>query len=327
MTILLTGAAGFIGFHVAEALIARGETVIGVDNINDYYDISLKNQRLEKLRKHNGFLFLELDIADREDINQLFIDHGDVTHVLHLAAQAGVRYSLENPFSYTRSNIEGHLALLEAARQQANIQHFVYASSSSVYGANAKLPFSVEDRTDEPLSVYGATKKSVEMLSHVYAHLYDLPMTGLRFFTVYGPWGRPDMAYFSFTKKIIEEVSIPVFNNGEMRRNFTYIDDVVSGVIACLLANFKKDGQNSTPNRLYNIGNNRSESLMDFIAEIETAVGTKAQCDFQPMQPGDVKETVADIDNAIKDFGFEPKTSIQQGIPKFVEWYRDFYQV
>ncbi len=326
MTVLLTGAAGFIGYHVAEALLERGETVVGVDNLNDYYEISLKEKRLENLKKHNGFMFQKLDIANREEVEKLFTDHKDITRILHLAAQAGVRYSLENPYSYTRSNIEGQLVLLEAVREIAELRHFVYASSSSVYGANTKLPYAVEDRTDEPLSVYAATKKSVEVLSHAYSHLYGLPLTGLRFFTVYGPWGRPDMAYHLFTKKMIQGEPIPIFNNGEMRRNFTYIDDVVSGVISCLYADFASEGSAKTLNRIYNIGNNRSENLMDFIKEIEGAIGVSAEYDFQPMQPGDVKETVADISTSVQDFGFAPKTSIQQGIPKFVEWYRSYYE-
>jgi UDP-glucuronate 4-epimerase len=326
MTVLLTGAAGFIGYHVAEALLARGETIIGVDNLNDYYDVSLKEKRLENLQKHNGFMFQKLDIAEREEVENLFSNHGDITRILHLAAQAGVRYSLENPYSYTRSNIEGQLVLLEAARNIGELKHFVYASSSSVYGANTKLPYAAEDRTDEPLSVYAATKKSAEIMSHAYAHLYGLPLTGLRFFTVYGPWGRPDMAYFLFTKKILNGEPIPIFNNGEMRRNFTYIDDVVSGVISCLYGDLAAEGKAKALNRIYNIGNNQSESLMDFVKEIEQAIGISAAYDFQPMQPGDVKETVADISTSVQDFGFAPKTSIQQGIPKFVEWYRSYYE-
>ncbi len=326
MTVLVTGAAGFIGYQVAEALLEKGETIIGVDNLNDYYDVSLKKKRLENLQKHNGFMFQKLDIVAREDVEKLFSDHSDLTRILHLAAKAGVRYSLENPYSYTRSNIEGQLVLLEAARNMAELKHFVYASSSSVYGTNTKLPYAVEDRTDEPLSIYAVTKKSAELMSHTYAHLYGLPLTGLRFFTVYGPWGRPDMAYYLFTKKIIEGEPIPIFNNGEMRRNFTYIDDVVSGVISCLYADLAVDGKTQALNRIYNIGNNQSENLMDFVKEIERAIGTSAEYDFQPMQPGDVKETVADISTSIRDFGFAPKTSIQQGLPKFVEWYRAYYE-
>ena len=326
MTVLLTGAAGFIGYHVAEVLLARGETIIGVDNLNDYYDVSLKEKRLENLQKHNEFMFQRLDIAEREEVEKLFSNHGDITRILHLAAQAGVRYSLENPYSYTRSNIEGQLVLLEAARNIAELKHFVYASSSSVYGASTKLPYAAEDRTDGPLSVYAATKKSAEVLSHAYAHLYGLPLTGLRFFTVYGPWGRPDMAYFLFTKKILNGEPIPIFNNGEMRRNFTYIDDVVSGVISCLYADLAAERKAKVLNQIYNIGNNQSESLMDFVKEIEQAIGTSAAYDFQPMQLGDVIETVADISTSVQDFGFAPKTSIQQGIPKFVEWYRSYYE-
>ncbi|MEQ8195718.1 MAG: GDP-mannose 4,6-dehydratase [Rhodospirillales bacterium] len=324
MTVLVTGAAGFIGFYVSAALLARGETVVGVDNLNDYYDPSLKTSRLEKLLEHSGFEFAEADIADRAAMEKLIADHPGIDRVVHLAAQAGVRYSLENPYAYVESNIAGHLVLLEACRRLEKFRHFVYASSSSVYGANTKIPFSTDDVTDRPVSLYGATKKSMELIGHAYAHLYAIPQTGLRYFTVYGPWGRPDMAYFSFTRKIIAGETIPVFNNGDMRRDFTYIDDIVNGTIACLDRPPAGD-TGAALNPVYNIGNHKAEDLMHFIAVLEKAIGRKADIDFQPMQPGDVKETYADIAPARRDLGFDPKTSIEDGLPRFVAWYRDYY--
>jgi UDP-glucuronate 4-epimerase len=324
MTVLVTGAAGFIGFHASLALLARGETVVGIDNVNDYYDVSLKRARLARLGEYAGFSCAEIDVADREAVSALFARHPDIRGVIHLAAQAGVRYSLINPFAYTHSNIEGHLVLLEAARRLTGLEHFVYASSSSVYGTNSKLPFSIDDRVDTPISIYAATKKSMEMISHAYSHLYGLPLTGLRFFTVYGPWGRPDMAAFLFTRKILAGEPIPVFNHGDMRRDFTYIDDIVVGVIGCLDHPPAEGGPKA---RVYNIGNNRSERLMDYIAEIERALGCKAKIDFKPMQPGDVKETYADIAATTRDFGFVPRTPISQGVPKFIDWYCDHYGV
>ncbi|OHC74782.1 MAG: protein CapI [Rhodospirillales bacterium RIFCSPLOWO2_12_FULL_58_28] len=327
MTVLVTGAAGFIGFHVCQALVKRGERVVGVDNLNDYYDVSLKKARLAVLKDEDGFSFERLDIAERADVDSLIKNHGDIDRIVHLAAQAGVRYSLIDPYAYTRANIEGHLVLLEACRRLKPFHHMVYASSSSVYGSNEKMPFAVDDRTDSPLSLYGATKKAMEVMSHAYAHLFELPQTGLRFFTVYGPWGRPDMAAFIFVRKILAGEPIPVFNNGDMKRDFTYIDDIVDGVLRCLdhppSIGKKGDGP---PCRLYNIGNSRSENLMDFIALIERELGKKAGIAFKPMQPGDVKETYSDIADARRDFGYMPKTTIEEGIPRFVRWYRNYYE-
>lgn len=325
MTVLVTGAAGFIGYFTSQALLEKGRRVIGVDNLNDYYDVSLKQARLKELDERNNFSFVEIDIADKDAVGEMVRNNPDITEVVHLAAQPGVRYSLVNPYAYTRSNIEGHLVLLEACRRLDGLKHFVYASSSSVYGDSDDVPFSTDKRTDTPVSLYAATKKSMEMMSHAYAHLYRMPLTGLRFFTVYGPWGRPDMAYYIFTKKILAGESIPVFNNGEMRRDFTYIDDIVSGVLACLDKPPLDEGP--PPYRLYNIGNNKTETLMDFIAEIEKALGLKAEIDFQPMQAGDVHETYADIEPLRTDFGFEPSTGIDVGIPRFIEWYKKFHGV
>lgn len=324
MTILVTGTAGFIGFHTARDLLARGENVVGIDNVNDYYDTALKEARLAILQQSDRFDFERADIADKDAVTALISRRSDIDRVIHLAAQAGVRYSLINPYAYTRSNVEGHLVLMEACRKLPALRHFVYASSSSVYGANTKLPFSVEDPVDHPVSLYAATKRSMELLSESYVSMYALPMTGLRFFTVYGPWGRPDMAPIIFTRKILAGEPIPVFNNGDMRRDFTFIDDIVAGVLACLDSPAEPvDG--APPHRIYNIGNHRSEKLMDFIAILEKSLGKKAEIDLQPMQPGDVKETYADIEATRRDFGFNPATSIAEGIPRFVEWYREFY--
>ncbi|HIJ61499.1 MAG TPA: SDR family NAD(P)-dependent oxidoreductase [Rhodospirillaceae bacterium] len=322
MATLVTGAAGFIGFHTCRRLLERGETVVGVDNLNDYYDPTLKEARLAQLAAMPGFTFHRVDIAEREAMAAVFARHADVTRIVHLAAQAGVRYSLTNPYAYTWSNIEGQLVLLEMARNLPRCEHFVYASSSSVYGANEKLPFAVEDRVDNPVSLYAATKKAGELMAHCYSHLYRLPTTGLRFFTVYGPWGRPDMSAFLFVKAILAGQPIHVFNNGDMRRDFTYIDDIVSGVLAVL------DGPPAgpgTPWRVYNIGNHRSEPLMRFIGIIEKCLGKTAEIVFEPMQPGDVKETYADIEAIQRDFGFQPSTAIDVGLPRFIEWYRGFY--
>ena len=324
MTVLVTGAAGFIGFHTSLALLARGETVVGVDEINDYYDVRLKQARLSRLAEHEGFSFEKTDISDRDGIGKLFGRHSGISKIVNLAAQAGVRYSLENPFAYTRSNVEGLLVLLEAARALDRLDHFVYASSSSVYGTNTKLPFSTEDRVDTPISLYAATKKSSEMICHAYGHLFAMPLTGLRFFTVYGPWGRPDMAAFIFAKKILAGEPIPVFNNGNMRRDFTYIDDIVAGVVSCLDHPPAKGAPSA---RVYNIGNSSTESLMDYIGEIERALGMKAEIEFLPMQPGDVPETYADIEATTRDFGFVPRTPISVGVPKFISWYREYFDV
>ncbi len=319
--ILVTGCCGFIGFHATKKLLNDGHLVIGLDNINDYYDVNLKNARLNILKKCNNFVFYKLDINNQQAVLELSANHQDIQLILHLAAQAGVRYSLVNPFAYTDSNIIGHLAILELARNLKNLEHLVYASSSSVYGSNTKLPFAIEDRVDNPISLYAATKKSCELMSHCYSHLFGIKTTGLRFFTVYGPWGRPDMSVFIFTKAILNNQKIPVYNYGNMRRNFTYIDDIISGTINCL---FIKDSNNNLFN-IYNLGNNRSEELMDFIAELERQLGIKAEIDFQPMQPGDVKETIADIKESIKDFGFVPKTNIADGLKNFVAWYKEYY--
>ncbi len=324
MTILLTGVAGFIGYHTTEALLGRGERVIGIDNLNDYYDPTLKEARLARLTGRTSFHFEKLDIADRDGVHDLIRRHPEITRVIHLAAQAGVRYSLVNPYAYLRSNVDGHVVLLEACRTLARLDHFVYASSSSVYGANTDLPFSVDDRVDRPISLYGATKKAMEEISHAYAHLFRMRLTGLRFFTVYGPWGRPDMALFIFTRKILAGEAIPVFNHGDLRRDFTFVDDIVAGVLACLDRPPADDGQ-TPPCRVYNLGNHRSEQLMDFIAMIERELGVTANIEMLAMQPGDVKETFADIEASQRDFGFHPTTTIAEGIPRFIAWYRDYY--
>ena len=329
MAILLTGAAGFIGFHVAQALLARGDEVIGIDNLNDYYDPKLKHARLDQLRGKKGFRFYQTDIADVDAMQQA-VAGSDIRRIVHLAAQAGVRYSLVNPHAYIRANVLGHTVMLELARHLPRCEHLVYASSSSVYGGNTKLPFAVEDRVDAPVSLYAATKKADELLSHAYAHLFRFPQTGLRFFTVYGPWGRPDMALYIFTKAIFEGRPIQVFNNGDMQRDFTYIDDIVAGVLATLDAPPADDGQakaggSTAPHALYNIGNNRSEDLMRVVELLERATGKKALLEPKPMQPGDVHETCADISAIERDHGFRPTTSIDEGIPRFVDWYRRYH--
>ena len=323
MHILVTGAAGFIGYHVSEALLARGEEVVGVDNVNDYYDVKLKEAHLERLKKNNGFTFHRVDISDLAALKEVVTGAGDLRRVVHLAAQAGVRYSIENPFAYVQANLVGHMSILEICRNQPNFEHLVYASSSSVYGGNTKLPFSVDDRTDTPVSLYAATKKADELMSYCYGHLYGFPQTGLRFFTVYGPWGRPDMAMYIFCKAISEGRAIPVFNNGDMKRDFTFVDDIVSGVIASLDSPpVSIDGQ--APCLLYNIGNHRSEPLMRMIELIEDSMGKKAEIDFQPMQPGDIRESFADIDAISTDLGYKAKTPIDVGIPKFVDWFKSY---
>ena len=321
MSILVTGAAGFIGYHVCQQLLARGESVIGVDNLNDYYDPALKKARLALLEQHPHFAHHLWDISDPGLIQALASIPNRIDRIVHLAAQAGVRYSLINPHAYVEANVMGQLNILEFCRQYP-VEHLVYASSSSVYGANQKLPFSVLDPVDQPISLYAATKRSAELMTHTYSHLFQIPATGLRFFTVYGPWGRPDMAAFIFTKAIINQQPIAVFNQGDMRRNFTYIDDIVSGILGCL-----DDALTAQPwHRLYNIGNNQSESLMDFIRTLETMIGKKAIIDYQPLQAGDVKETIADIEATTRDFGFRPKTNIDAGLKNFVNWYRSFYE-
>lgn len=325
MTVLVTGAAGFIGMHVAHALMDRGERVHGVDNLNDYYDVTLKEARLASLQKRNAFSFSKLDISENEPLEAMFAEIGDIDRIVHLAAQAGVRYSLENPRAYITANILGHLNMMEAARHsKRDVCHMVYASSSSVYGGNKTLPFSVADSVDNPISLYAATKKSDELMSHAYAHLFQIPLTGLRFFTVYGPWGRPDMSAFIFADKIMKGEKIPVFNNGEMQRDFTYIGDIVAGVLAALDNPPAPDGEGA-PYRVYNLGNNMPEPLMGMIAKLETALGKKAEIDFQPMQPGDVPATYADIEASRRDLGFEPKTSLTEGLTAFADWYKEYH--
>lgn len=325
MGILVTGAAGFIGFHVAQALLARGDQVVGLDNLNDYYDVALKQARLDVLSKNPNFTFVKADLAALGGLAPVLDPFGPFHRVIHLAAQAGVRYSLENPFAYLNSNLHGHLAVLEYCRATADFSHLVYASSSSVYGDNTDLPFSVEDRVDKPVSLYAATKRGCELLSHSYGHLYDIPQTGLRYFTVYGPWGRPDMALFIFTKAIIAGEPIQVFNNGEMARDFTFIDDVVQGTISAF--DTPPPIGDGPPVRVYNIGNHKSEPLMKMIDVLEQAIGRKAEIHFAHMQPGDVAETYADIAAAQKDLGFSPSTPITEGIPKFVDWFRQYHAV
>jgi UDP-glucuronate 4-epimerase len=328
MTILVTGAAGFIGYHTSERLLGRGDRVIGLDNLNDYYDTRLKRDRVEELRRrHNSFEFIQGDFADHDMLDGV-LKGREIDAIVHLGAQAGVRYSIENPRAYVQSNLVGHLNMLEVARHR-KVRHFVYASSSSVYGGNETLPFRVEDRVDHPLSLYAATKKADELISETYAHLYRLPQTGLRFFTVYGPWGRPDMAMWIFTKAILAGEPIDVFGEGNMRRDFTYIDDIVTGVVACLDNPPPDDGQEKAggsrgPHRLYNIGNHRSEELTRMIDLIEQACGRKAERRLLDMQPGDVRDTYADISAIQRDLGFEPTTRIEEGIPRFVAWYRDY---
>ena len=325
MAVLVTGAAGFIGYHTARALIARGEEVVGLDNLNAYYDPALKHARLAQLGDA-GFRFLEADLADRPRIESLIAGEAAIDRVVHLAAQAGVRYSLTDPYIYIQSNVMGPVVLLEACRKLAKLRHFVYASSSSVYGSNAKLPFSIQDKTDSPVSLYGATKKADELILKAYAHLYRIPATGLRFFTVYGPWGRPDMAAYLFTKAIFEGKPIKLFNRGDMRRDFTYIDDIVAGVLAALDRPPADDGK-EPPHRIYNLGNHRAEDLRRFIATIERATNRKAIIEEAPMQAGDVHETFADIEDSRRDLGFDPKTPIDVGIPSFVSWYREYHGV
>lgn len=322
MRILVTGAAGFIGYHVAEALLARGDEVIGVDSLNDYYDVALKEARLNNLSLRKNFVFHKANVADKEKMLP-FADAG-LTHIVHLAAQAGVRYSLQNPYAYVESNLMGHVVMEELARATHGLKHFVFASSSSVYGGNQKTPFSVSDSVEHPVSLYAATKRSDELMAYTYAHLFRIPTTGLRFFTVYGPWGRPDMAAYLFAHRISAGQPIKVFNHGKMRRDFTYIDDIVSGVLASL-DKPPQDREGQPPLAIYNLGNSHAEDLMRFVAVLEDALGKKAVLDLQPMQPGDVPETFADITESAKAFGYKPTTNIEQGIPKFVAWYRRFH--
>ena len=335
MKIMVTGAAGFIGFHVSKRLLERGDEVIGIDNLNEYYEVSLKEARLARLRDDPGFVFHKVDIADREAIGSVFADQKP-QRVINLAAQAGVRYSIENPHAYVNANLVGFVNILEGCRHN-EVEHLVYASSSSVYGSNKNLPFSVAHSVDHPISLYAATKKANELMAHTYSHLYGLPTTGLRFFTVYGPWGRPDMALFLFVKAIIEDRPIDVFNQGNMRRDFTYIDDIVTGVVCTLDKTATPDADyqpemptpetSTAPYRLYNIGNNSTVKLSRFIELLEEGLGKKAQKNMLPMQPGDVEETCADVDALMRDVGFRPDTPIEVGIERFLEWYRAYYQV
>jgi len=330
MAVLVTGAAGFIGSATSRALLDRGDEVVGIDNLNSYYDPALKQARLANLasRFDNRFRFERVDFSDAEALQRV-ADSVEIDGIVHLGAQAGVRYSIENPGAYIQSNLVGHANMLELARHRA-VRHMVYASSSSVYGGNKSLPFRVEDRVDHPLSLYAATKKADELLSESYASLYRLPLTGLRFFTVYGPWGRPDMAMWIFTKALYAGEPLPLFNGGEMRRDFTYVDDIVRGVVACLDKEPADDGEvkaggSSSPHALYNIGNSRSEDLMRVVELLEQATGKKALLEPKPMQPGDVKATFADISAIEQDHGFAPVTSIDEGIPRFVDWYREYH--
>lgn len=332
---LVTGAAGFIGYHLAERLIARGDQVVGLDNMNNYYDVRLKEARLDRLKKHKGFSFVKTDLADTERMQRLFSDN-KFTTVINLAAQAGVRFSLVNPHAYVSSNILGFLNVLEGCRR-SGVQHLVFASSSSVYGANTQMPFSVHHNVDHPVSIYAATKKANELMAHSYAHLYRLPCTGLRFFTVYGPWGRPDMALFLFTKSILEGKPIDVFNNGHHQRDFTYIDDIVEGVVRVSdntpKPNTRWSGDSpdpsssSAPYKLYNIGNHKPVQLLQFIEILEKTLGRSAIKNMLPMQAGDVPSTYADVDDLARDIDFAPATPIEEGIEKFVEWYCDFYKL
>ena len=334
MRYLVTGTAGFIGYHVAERLLARGDEVTGLDNVNDYYDVRLKHARMARLDGKRGYDFVKLDVSDNEGMARVFAERKPEV-VIHLAAQAGVRYSLTNPHAYVQSNLAGFINVLEGCRHQG-VRHLVYASSSSVYGGNTRQPFSIHDNIDHPVSLYAASKKANELMAHTYSHLYNLPTTGLRFFTVYGPWGRPDMAMFLFTKAILEGKPIDVFNHGKMRRDFTYIDDIVEGIVrtadrvAAPNPDYSSEvpdpGTSSAPYRVYNIGNNNPVELMDMIGTLERVLGQKAEKRMLPLQPGDVPATWADVDDLTRDVGFKPSTPIEDGIRRFGAWYRDYYK-
>ncbi len=326
MTVLVTGAAGFIGMHVTKALLDRGDRVVGIDNLNDYYDPRLKHARLVELEGRNGFEFHRVDFSDRAAMAAFDAANPDIDRIVHLGAQAGVRYSIEQPFDYLQANLMGHLVMLEMARGRVDkgLRHLVYASSSSVYGANREVPFSVDDRVDRPMSFYGATKKSNEVMSYSYASLYGIPTTGLRFFTVYGPWGRPDMSPWLFTDRILNGRPIEVFNHGQMRRDFTYVDDIVAGVVGALDRPPAGAGD-GPPVAVYNLGNNTPVALLDYIRVIEKACGLRAELVMKPMQPGDVLETYADIDASRRDLGYQPTTPIEVGIPRFVDWFRRYH--
>ncbi|MGE4341444.1 MAG: NAD-dependent epimerase [Pigmentiphaga sp.] len=333
MTILVTGAAGFIGFYVTQALLARGERVLGIDNLNDYYDVRLKHARLAQIGEHPNFSFIPLDLADRAGMAELFAQHNP-QRVVHLAAQAGVRYSIDNPHAYVDSNLVGFMNILEGCRHH-DVEHLVYASSSSVYGLNTAMPYSVHHNVDHPISLYAATKKANELMAHSYSHLYRLATTGLRFFTVYGPWGRPDMAYFKFAKAILEGRPIEVYNHGRMQRDFTYIDDIVEGIIRVLdrvpqpnpywNGQHPDPGSSPAPYRIYNIGNHSPVELSRFIEVLEAALGRKAEKIMLPMQPGDVPATYADVNDLARDTGFTPQTSIEDGLARFAGWYRGYH--
>ena len=325
MTILVTGAAGFVGMHVAKKLLDAGEVVVGLDCLTDYYDTRLKEARLAQLSGYANFTFLKIDIADTTAF-EAALEPFEIEYVVHLAAQAGVRYSITNPHSYAQSNLIGFLNVLEYCRHNKALKHLVYASSSSVYGGNKQLPYAVSQSVDRPVSLYAATKKSNELMAHSYSHLYGIPTTGLRFFTVYGPWGRPDMAYWLFTEAMLAGKPIKIFNNGDMKRDFTYIDDIVSGVLKLLAATPKAGKDGEPPYRVYNIGNNQPEPLLELVSTLEKALGVKAELELLPMQAGDVKETYADIEPIRRDVGYEPTTSLAAGIPAFVDWYREFYE-
>lgn len=335
MNILVTGSAGFIGSALSLKLLETGENVLGIDNHNNYYDVSLKEARLKRHLDHENYTHLKIDVSDTAAVESLFNDH-DIDRVVHLAAQAGVRYSIENPMAYINSNIVGFCNVLEGCRHN-NIDHLVYASSSSVYGSNTKMPFSIHDNVDHPLSLYAASKKANELMAHTYSNLYNLPTTGLRFFTVYGPWGRPDMALFKFTKAILEGKKLEVFNYGKHRRDFTYIDDIVEGILRVLnipaLPNDNWTGESPDPGtskapwRVYNIGSSSPVELNDYIKAIEKALGKKAQLDLLPLQPGDVPDTYADVQDLSNDFGYKPLMNVNEGVSNFVEWYKDFYKV
>ncbi|AIX51295.1 MULTISPECIES: NAD-dependent epimerase [Pantoea] len=334
MNFLVTGAAGFIGFHVSQRLLAAGHQVVGIDNLNDYYDVSLKQARLDQISPHPAFTFIKMDLADRQAISSLFEQHA-FERVIHLAAQAGVRYSIDNPHAYADANLTGHLNILEGCRHH-KIGHLLYASSSSVYGLNRKMPFSTDDSVDHPVSLYAATKKANELMSHTYSHLYQLPTTGLRFFTVYGPWGRPDMALFKFTRAMLAGEAIDVYNRGEMTRDFTYIDDIAEAIVRLQAVVPQPDSawsvehgspaSSSAPYRVYNIGNSQPTRLMTYIESLEKALGIEAVKNMLPMQPGDVLGTSADTQPLYDAINFRPQTSVEQGVQQFVDWYRDFYQ-
>ncbi|MDT0177955.1 NAD-dependent epimerase [Enterobacter sp. BRE11] len=335
MNILVTGAAGFIGFHVTQRLLAAGHQIVGIDNLNDYYDVGLKQSRLDLIAQHPSFRFIKMELADRAAIASLFEQHA-FQRVIHLGAQAGVRYSIDNPHAYADANLTGHLNILEGCRHH-KIEHLLYASSSSVYGLNRKMPFSTDDSVDHPVSLYAATKKANELMSHTYSHLYNLPTTGLRFFTVYGPWGRPDMALFKFTRAMIAGEAIDVYNRGEMKRDFTYIDDIAEAIVRLQDVIPQRDeswtvetgspATSSAPYRVYNIGNSQPTSLISYIEAIEKALGVTAKKNLLPMQPGDVLETSADTEALYQAIGFKPQTSVEEGVARFVSWYREFYNV